>query len=225
METLPIDLINYLAMDMDITDVLNFCKSSKKFNQYICRNKQYWINRLKRDYNVTYNPDYGDSRVLYFDVKEYFGKLGSITGFQRRYKMNDVLNQASHRGNINMMKVAISEGANPNEYEGGEPKEEDYEWIDEVPQPIELAVSSGQIKSLEFLLPLLKHELTNLQKDWLLYLAAGNAGIKMVKYLVDKLKAKITEKIIEEATYMSSEYEGARLVEQQEVINYLKSKY
>lgn len=226
MEELPIDIINYLALDMNISDVINLCKTSKKFRDNICNNRIYWINKLKRDYDVTYDQSFGDPKTLYTDVRKYFSKLGISTyaGYNRKYDVNNVLNDAAAEGNINMIRIAIMKGADVNKYEY-EPNVEDEE-IDDSPEVITAAVLGGHPESLKYLLPLLKRQLNKNQKEFLLRLAADYSGINMVKYLVEDMKIRPDQEIIDSAKYMLGEYSDTpeRFTEQQEVIKYLEDK-
>jgi hypothetical protein len=100
MNELPKDIIIYLALNMDILDVLSICKASKKFNQNICNNKNYWISKLKKDFDIQWNQIYGDPKKLYFDYKKYF----------MLPHMGMIFIEAVKDKNLNIMKVAILEG-------------------------------------------------------------------------------------------------------------------
>lgn len=226
MEELPIDVINYLAIDMNISDVINLCKTSKKFQDNICNNKNYWINRLKRDYDIAYEQSFGDPKTLYIDVKKYFSKLNQI------YDINKILEIAAENGNINMIRIAIIKGADVNRYELEYPMFNEkmielfYKNVTESPEAITNAVLGGHVESLKYLLPLLKRQLTKKQLNNLLGLAVEYGGIKMVRYLMEDMKIKFDSRYINSAKFMLSEYSDMpeRFAEQKEVIKYLKQK-
>jgi hypothetical protein len=70
-DTLPDDLIIKIALSMDLGEISSLCQTSVKFNQVVCENKQYWMNKMIRDYGLYYN-DYktliNDSRTLYYSL-------------------------------------------------------------------------------------------------------------------------------------------------------------
>ena len=101
MNELPKDIIIYLALNMDILDVLSICKASKKFNQNICNNKNYWISKLKKDFDIQWNQIYDDPKKTYFDFdynKYFIPNMGMIFA------------KAVENKNLNIMKLAILQG-------------------------------------------------------------------------------------------------------------------
>ena len=63
MENLPKDVLFLLAIEMNYADILNFCKSSKRIDEYVCKNKFFWLNKLSkpnlnaRNYKFPIIPD------------------------------------------------------------------------------------------------------------------------------------------------------------------------
>jgi len=49
MEKLPKDMIIYLAMEMELPEILSFCKTSKKTNERVCKDNNFWRNKIKKD--------------------------------------------------------------------------------------------------------------------------------------------------------------------------------
>lgn len=226
MDTLPDDLINYLSLDMDLQDVLNLCQTSKEFRDRICNNKYYWINRLKKDYEITYDSSFGNAKDLYMDTKKYLSKMGSPLN-NGSYFINDVLDDAAAAGNINMIRVALMKGANVNHSEYDELNDSaEYESSYDIPISILAAVYSGQLTALKYLLPLLDRELNQEQKESLLEGASGTGGIDIVKYLTDEMGIKVTDHAISEAKTLLGEYKDdhERFKEQEEVIEHLKAR-
>jgi hypothetical protein len=58
---IPKDILIQLALELDILSLLNFCKSSKRFNTITCQNNLFWFNKLNKDFNYSdtkiYNKD------------------------------------------------------------------------------------------------------------------------------------------------------------------------
>jgi len=65
MEKLNKDVIIALALTMETQEILAFCKTKKKFKEYVCDNQLFWMNKIKNDYpeeNIKmYGPDYKQS--------------------------------------------------------------------------------------------------------------------------------------------------------------------
>ena len=62
----PPDIIFYIGLMLDLPDIIKYCQSSKKFNKLICKNKHFWIQRLKNDYDIIYKNIYPlDPRKFY----------------------------------------------------------------------------------------------------------------------------------------------------------------
>ena len=49
MENLSKDILILLAMEMDLPSLLNFCESSKKINDKVCKQNIFWKNKLEKE--------------------------------------------------------------------------------------------------------------------------------------------------------------------------------
>lgn len=54
-DELPPDMLMYLALTMDLPELLNMCNASKRFNSYTCSSGNFWERKLLNDYNVPKN--------------------------------------------------------------------------------------------------------------------------------------------------------------------------
>ncbi|GAG79205.1 unnamed protein product, partial [marine sediment metagenome] len=54
MDKIPKDIIVLLALELDISDVLTYCRLSKRFNNAVCNNFSFWYNKLFKDFGFTY---------------------------------------------------------------------------------------------------------------------------------------------------------------------------
>lgn len=69
MEHLNRDLLIYLALEMDIPTLINYCSLNKKIN-LICNSKTFWMNKLNNDFPNTINkfsPD-SDFKNIYISM-------------------------------------------------------------------------------------------------------------------------------------------------------------
>ena len=53
METLNKDMLVKIALELDLPRLLRFCESEKRINDKVCKNNDFWRNKLERDF-----PDY-----------------------------------------------------------------------------------------------------------------------------------------------------------------------
>ena len=45
LEKLPKDVIQYLALEMDVGELLSLCRTNKELNVKICKNRNIWCDR------------------------------------------------------------------------------------------------------------------------------------------------------------------------------------
>ena len=65
------DVLIFMALNMDMTEILSLCKSSSRFNLGICRNPTFWIQKLKKDYNINFN----EVKSIVSDPKQFYQAL------------------------------------------------------------------------------------------------------------------------------------------------------
>ncbi len=65
MNTLPDDLIVYMALSYDMEDLVSYCRTSKRANHLVCDNNNFWIQKLKRDFGISMD-----------DIKRYYRDRG-----------------------------------------------------------------------------------------------------------------------------------------------------
>lgn len=84
-----------MALTMDLPEILSLCKVSKRFNNIVCENKNFWISKLLKDYKIEYN----DIKSIFLDPKELYELIISepdellniIMGFDKNIKQKDHL--------------------------------------------------------------------------------------------------------------------------------------
>lgn len=54
MDKLGKDVLVMIALDYDLPTILSFCSSSKRFNNVICKNNNFWISKLRKDFDIDY---------------------------------------------------------------------------------------------------------------------------------------------------------------------------
>ncbi|GAG28018.1 unnamed protein product, partial [marine sediment metagenome] len=99
MNNLPKDLIIYYALMMDLPEILSLCLSSKKFNNIVCKNKTFWMNKLIHDYQVHNLPKGHTYKSYYKHINE---KLKNV---------NKLLMDSSKEANLDLVRLALEKGA------------------------------------------------------------------------------------------------------------------
>ena len=102
MELLPNDMVVYIALSMDIPEVLSLCQTSKRINQIVCDNNNFWISKLKRDYDITME-DPSTTKSAYKNITNVIKKVPNP---------DDLLEKAIKIGSIMYVKIALDSGAN-----------------------------------------------------------------------------------------------------------------
>ncbi len=46
------DVIIYMALNLDLPEILKLCQTSRRFNKTVCKNRDFWSNKLQRDFNI-----------------------------------------------------------------------------------------------------------------------------------------------------------------------------
>ena len=50
--SLPKDIVIKLALKFDLPTLLKFCQISKRINEVVCENKDFWYNKLIKDFGL-----------------------------------------------------------------------------------------------------------------------------------------------------------------------------
>ncbi len=101
MERLPNDMVIYLALTMDLPEVISLCKLSQKFNRLVCNNNIFWQSKLRKDYNVSVN-DPKKAKQRYKEINYYVKAMPTF---------DILLNNAASRGDVDLVRIALDRGA------------------------------------------------------------------------------------------------------------------
>lgn len=101
MDKLPKDVLALIALDMDIEYVIRLCQTSSTFNEKICKNNYFWLNKLQKDYNITI--DINEAKNEYLTIKQLL-KTDPTT----------ILESGINSENIKLVKASVEAGADIN---------------------------------------------------------------------------------------------------------------
>lgn len=119
MENLPKDILVTIALEYNLPDIINFCQTSKKINNKVCNNNDFWINKIYKDFNINFieNHKFPRSRRLRenymktIPARKYYLEIDS---FLKKYPINDLLNYGLLNNREDLIKVAIYKDATIN---------------------------------------------------------------------------------------------------------------
>lgn len=77
MDKLPNDILIYMALDMDMVEIISLCKTSTRLNLSICQNSSFWISKLKKDYNISFD----EVKSIIADPREFYQVLKTEPDF------------------------------------------------------------------------------------------------------------------------------------------------
>nr|QBK91402.1 MAG: F-box domain and ankyrin repeat protein [Pithovirus LCPAC302] len=183
---LPKDIIQSLAMTLELPEILVLCRTSKRFNQLICDNKNFWINRVIQDFNV----DIPKGKDIKF-YKTYYRYISQL--FKK--EQNEVLIDAVTNGDLDLVKMVL--------YFGDDIV---YSTIDYL---IRIAIKNGHLKVLKYLIKYVENVRKHIKdNDDMLNEAAYYGKLDIVKYLVEERRADIEKRIDESNSLALASQEG-----------------
>ena len=94
MKKLPNDLIVYIGIYLELPSVLNLSLASKRYYQLVLNGKNFWITRLKNDFNID-SCDYPKT-----EYKRIYQKLPTANIYW-------LLENSAGEGDLNMVKACI----------------------------------------------------------------------------------------------------------------------
>jgi len=101
MDTLPKDVLIFLVLDMDIESITRLCRTSSVFNEKICKNNYFWLNKLQKDYNIT--TDINEAKDEYLTIKHLL-----------KNDPHSILESGINSENLKLVQVAVEAGADIN---------------------------------------------------------------------------------------------------------------
>jgi hypothetical protein len=203
MNNLNSDIVVLMTNNLDLIDIVSLSQISKKLNKDIIQNNNFWMYRLKKDYNIDYTS--GNPKQIYQRIHKIIPHSG-----KSKIIIDKVLTNAAGDGDLDLVKAAI--------YKGGE---------------LRTLVSAvyGSLEVFKYLLSIRKTPLTQSEASKLLYYAVGSYNLDIVKYLVEELGARDRDgqykrKVIDEGEYilkeLSDDKRSERYLQQKRIIEYLK---
>ena len=79
METLNKDMLVKIALEFDLPSILRFCSSGKRINEKVCKNTDFWYNKLKKDFTdyqkLNLNKTLKDIYILLYNLTVLKDKL------------------------------------------------------------------------------------------------------------------------------------------------------
>ena len=124
---LPKEIISHIALNLNLSEILSLCLTSKKLNISIYKNKYFWIKLLYRDFGLKYLDIGTNESKIYYKFFIEHGKKDIKTQLREAAKeenedvfnflgsdctkdLNRGLIAAAEGGNIDIVKLVIEKG-------------------------------------------------------------------------------------------------------------------
>ena len=150
------DILIELAIELDLPDIINWCRLNKRFDEFTCKSDVFWRRKFIHDYG-----DY--SKVLGLSWREFY-KYVTVT------KPNDLLWKGVEKNVLSYVVVALKRGANINN-------------IRILFTPLSKASKRGQLEIVKYLVEQGGADI-NFRNGQALGEASYDGQLEVVKYLV-----------------------------------------
>ena len=116
-ENLPKNIIIQTALPMNISDILNLCKTSKHFNNTICQNEEFWVNKIRHDFPALISSEYPSNKDI-DKYKENKGNKGNKSykdyyiHLSRSLKTDDLdklFTDSAKNGHTDVVKILLAD--------------------------------------------------------------------------------------------------------------------
>jgi len=88
MENLPKDVLFSIAIELDLYDLLIFCKSHRNINDKVCKNRDIWAKKLMNEYPLMNINNVKNVKDLYLWLNEKIGIINNSKKFKKgEYKI------------------------------------------------------------------------------------------------------------------------------------------
>ncbi len=230
-ERMPKDILQYLAISLDLPEILALYSTSKKFNKYICQKELFWMNKLIKDFDI--NIEEIPIRYKYKNYYEYILRIKRQLKSKEIY-LNTITEDAIKSSDLALLNIVIKDGedkdyalnfssalCNFNFVKFLSEKGADIHNHNEA--PLRIAARTGCIDIVKFFIR--KGADIHANGEQALIEASYNGELDVVKYLVegvivDGLRSKgadISVKNYKAIRYAKKEGENG-------IVKYLKSK-
>lgn len=100
MNQLPKDILVFMALNLDLPEILSLCQTNSEFNDRICKNNYFWLNKLDRDYGL--KSDLSNAKREYSSIKDLL-----------RIDPRKVFGKGIYTENFKLVKAAVDSGFVP----------------------------------------------------------------------------------------------------------------
>lgn len=119
MENLPTDVIMFMMLDYGVDDILVLCRSNKRFNNILCNNNTFWMNKVYHDYGKLghvpkklikkYKNLYTKDNETDIDWKKYYENVSKFDRFEGFDEFNEELEIVVSQDNLELFKILLND--------------------------------------------------------------------------------------------------------------------
>lgn len=96
------DVLILTALELNLVDLIGLCQTSKKMNDIICNNQDFWFKKVRKDYDLELESRIG-AKQYYLDMEKLLN-----TNPNHAYRIG-INNEA-----LALIKLGLEKGADPN---------------------------------------------------------------------------------------------------------------
>jgi hypothetical protein len=184
---LPKDILIHLALEYDLPTIFAFCQTSKRGNEILCLNDNFWYNKIQKDFGLTRTEVFQhlqeeEQQLRIQTPRSYYEEIyKEINGYS---SVDSFFSAAISSGRLDFVKIALFKGADINYVREGVPY-----------LPLVRALIFKQNEIFDYLLEkgALNIYSTNILKEILTYSESiyGREKIRIVTALFDKILPKL----------------------------------
>lgn len=100
MNQLPKDVLVFMALNMDLPEIISLCQTNSTFNKRVCENNYFWLNKLDKDYGVKS----GNAKTVYYQIKN------TLINNPRKIFIDGIYTE-----NLKLIKAAVESGFVPDD--------------------------------------------------------------------------------------------------------------
>nr|QBK91392.1 MAG: ankyrin repeat protein [Pithovirus LCPAC302] len=175
LDKLDPNLLFLIALELDNPEIIKLCQTSKRFNQKICENNKFWLQKIRSDYPILITSDGSDR-----DINRYKGNRSYRNYYAYLYNrkdgnIHDILVEYSGEGKADLLKIFIKDPRLNIRY--------GKKFIDKNSKALFMAVFGEHLEVLKILLDDGRVD-PSAHDNFAIRLASGNGYTEMVKLLL-----------------------------------------
>lgn len=99
MEKLSKDILQLIALKLDLEEIEKLCKISKTYNEKVYKNNNFWSNKVKKDFDID---------MVKEGAKQYYSEIDNL--LKNNNSLFDIFNIALEKNRLDLVKIIVNKG-------------------------------------------------------------------------------------------------------------------